>query len=182
MSDERLSNVAAVSLVIGGVLGLAGTFVPSAELRSLAWGIDGTFLVVASALLTAMYVRRGDVLLAAGFLVFLAGETLIVSGSGMELRASTPSFASGAMLWSAGLLLVSASPVMPRFVRATGVIAAILLTWTALQMFSGADIDPLSKPMPFFAYPFLGFTLFGWAWVHKAPSAVRGSALGGSGR
>lgn len=30
----------------------------------------------------------------------------------------------------------------------------------------GKSVDPLSKPLPFNAYPFLVLTLFGWAWVH----------------
>lgn len=43
----------------GVVLGIAGTFAPSASLRPLAWGLDGTSLVVASALLAVYHWRRG---------------------------------------------------------------------------------------------------------------------------
>jgi hypothetical protein len=167
MSDERLHNVAAAGLVIGALLGMAGSFAPTAELRGLAWGADGVTLVVGSALLALHHARRGDEQLAAGFLVFLAGETLILSGSAMDLAASAPSFAAGAGLWSAALALVSASPIMPRFVRVTGAIAAVLFAVTAARIFGGAGLTPLSKPLPFYGYPFLAATLFGWAWVHK---------------
>ena len=71
-SDSRLRLVAALGLVTGAVLGIAGTFAPSASLRGLAWGVDGTALVVASALLAVHHVRHGNVLAAAGFLVFVA--------------------------------------------------------------------------------------------------------------
>jgi len=152
---------------------MAGSFAPTAELRGLAWGVDGIALIVASALLAVHHVRRGDELLAAGFLVFLAGETLIVSGSAMELSASAPSFAAGAGLWSAALALVSASTIMPRFVRVTGAIAATLLAGTAARIFGGAGLTPLSQPVPFFAYPFLAVTLLGWAWVHGRPTLRR---------
>jgi hypothetical protein len=158
--------LAAAALVVGALLGMTGTFVPSVQIRSLAWGIDGAALVVGIALLAVHHVRLGQEQLAAGFLVFLAGETLIVSGSAMELAASAPTFAAGAGLWSAGMLLVSASPVHPMFVRVTGVIAGILLAVTAIQIFAGGAQTPLSKPLPFFAYPFLALTLFGWAWAH----------------
>lgn len=165
--------LAAAALVSGALLGMAGTFVSSAPIRSLAWGIDGTALIVGTALLAVHHLRLGDELVAAGFLVFLAGETLIVSGSAMELAASAPTFAAGAGLWSAGMLLVSASPVQPVFVRATGVIAAILLGVTAVLIFAGQALTPLSRPLPFLAYPFLALTLFGWAWVHlKRPMNV----------
>lgn len=173
---ERLRVVAAAGLVIGAVLGMAGSFAPSAELRGLAWGVDGVALVVASALLAAHHLRQGNELVAAGFLVFLAGETLIVSGSAMELAASAPSFAAGAGLWAAALALISASSVLPAFVRATGAIAAILFALTAIRMFGGSAVTALSAPLPFHAYPFLAITLFGWAWVH-----VRSTATGGPG-
>ena len=165
--------VAAAALVVGALLGMTGTFVTSAEIRSLAWGIDGALLVVASALLTAHHLRQGQEQLAAGFLVFMGGETLVVSSAAVELVASTPTFAAGAALWSAGMLLVSAPPVQPMFVRVTGVIAATLLGATAVAMFAGASLTPLSRPLPFFAYPFLALTLFGWAWTHlKRPRSA----------
>ena len=158
--------VAAAALVIGALLGMAGSFAPSAELRGIAWGLDGIALVVGSALLAVHHLREGNEQLAAGFLVFLAGETLIVSGSAMELAASAPTFAAGAGLWSAALALVSASPVMPALVRVSGAIASVLLAVASLRIFGGADLTPLSQPLPFYAYPFLAITLFGWAWVH----------------
>lgn len=167
--------IAAAALMVGALLGMAGTFAPSAQLRGLAWGIDGTLLVVATALLAFHHLRLGQELLAAGFLVFLAGETLIVSGSAMELAAVAPTFAAGAALWSAGMLLVSASPIQPLFVRVAGVIGATLLAASALMIFAGQALTPLSKPLPFFAFPFLALTLFGWAWAHlKRPNATAG--------
>jgi len=171
MSGDRQRIVAATALVIGAVLGMAGTFTPSVGLRGLAWGIDGVSLVVASALLVVYHLRQGHDLLAAGFLVFLAGETLIVSGSAMELAASAPTFAAGAGLWSAALALTSFSPILPAFVRVTGGIAAIAFAVTAARIFGGETLTPLTRPMPFFAYPFLGLTLFGWAWAHARSRA-----------
>lgn len=160
-------NAIPVLLVIGSICGMAGTFVPSASLRGLLWGIDGVALVVAAALLTVHYFRLGQDVVAAGFLVFVAGETLIVSGSALELGASASVFAAGAGLWSASLVLVSAPKVMPAWVRVTGFIAAVLFAIVALRIFSGHGLTPLSQPLPFFAYPFLVATLVGWAWVHR---------------
>ena len=166
MIGERIRRVAAAGLVIGALLGMAGSFAPSAAIRGVAWGVDGIAIVVGSALLAVHHVRERNDLLAAGFLVFLAGETLIVSGSAMELVASAPSFAAGAGLWCAGLALISASPVMPALIRITGAIASVLFAVTAVRIFAGAGLTPLSEPLPFYAYPFLAITLFGWAWVH----------------
>ena len=176
MRDQQLCTVAAAGLVIGGMLGMAGSFAPTHELRSLAWACDGTALVVASALLVLHHLRQGNDQLAAGFLVFLVGQTLIVSGSAMELAASAPSFAAGTALWSAALILISASPMLPVFVRVTGCIAAVLFVVTSARIFLGAPLIPLSKPLPFYAYPFFAITLFGWAWMHARSPLIRDSA------
>jgi len=166
MSRLQLHIIASVALVVGAVLGMAGTFVPSAALRGLAWGLDGTALVLAAALLTIHHFRRGNDIVAAGFLVFVVGEALVLSGAAMDLVASVPSFGTGVALWAAALVLVSAPSLMPRWVRTVGFIAALLFTLVALQVFTGRELTPLSHPLPFFAYPFLAVTLFGWAWVH----------------
>src|SRR5262245_50521847 len=100
-------------LVIGAVLGMAGTFVPSASLRGLLWGLDGVALIVATALLTIHHTHRGNDVVAAGFLVFVVGESLILSSAALDLAASGPVFAAGAGLWAASLALVSAPDVMP---------------------------------------------------------------------
>ena len=40
-----------------------------------------------------------------------------------------------------------------------------------MQVFMGRALTPLSQPLPFFAYPFLAVTLFGWAWVDYRDAA-----------
>lgn len=166
MSDMRLRVIASTALVAGAILGMAGTFVSSASLRGLAWGLDGVALVVASALLTIHHFRHGHDLIAAGYVVFAVGEGLILSGAAMDPLASVPLFGAGAGLWAALLALISAPSVLPALVRGVGLIASILFALVALQVFAGRALTPLSAPLPFFAYPFLAATIFGWAWAH----------------
>jgi hypothetical protein len=175
----RLRRIAATGLVIGALLGMAGTFMSSASWRGLAWGIDGTALVVACALLTVHHFRRGNDLAAAGFLVFVAGETLIVSGPAITLEAGRPSFAAGVALWAASLVLVGVSNIVPRLMTAIQFAGAILFAIVAVRIFMGADVTPLSQPLPFFAYPFLAATLLGWAWVHARSDRVEKGGLCG---
>jgi hypothetical protein len=126
--------------------------------------------VVGTALLAVHYFRLGRDVMAAGFLVFVAGETLILSVANVDLATSAPVFAAGAALWSASLIVVSAPKVMPAWVRLAGLIAAILFAVVALQIFTGHALSPLSKPLPFFAYPFLVATLIGWALAYRRNS------------
>ena len=60
---------------------------------------------------------------------------------------------------------------MPSWVRAVGAIGAMLFLVVAAQIFAGRALTPLSEPLPFFAYPFLAATLFGWAWAHYRNAA-----------
>lgn len=170
-SDQGSRRIAPSGLVIGAVLGVAGTFVRSASLRGLLWGLDGIALIVATALLTIHHFRRGNDVVAAGFLVFVAGETLIVSGSAMDLAASVPLFGAGTGLWAASLAVVSVPRVMPAWVRGVAAAAAVLFAVVAVQIFMGGALTPLTQPLPFFAYPFLALTLFGWAWTHYRNAA-----------
>ena len=36
---------------------------------------------------------------------------------------------------------------------------------TALQIFAGVPLSPISSPLPFFVYPFFVATFFGWIWT-----------------
>ena len=161
MNDKALRVLASIGLGVGGALGMAGTFAP-ASLRGLAWGIDGIALVMACPLLTLRCFRMGQEIVAAGFLVFAIGESLLLSGAAMDLAQSAPSFGGGVGLWAAGLALISVPRVFPMVVRLLGLAAALLFAATACRIFAGVQITALSQPLPFFAYPVLVTTFVGW--------------------
>jgi hypothetical protein len=53
--------------------------------------------------------------------------------------------------------------VFPVWVRFFGFATVVLFAVTALQVFAGtAQITPLSRPLPFFAYPLFVATMVGW--------------------
>jgi hypothetical protein len=80
MNDKSLRVLASIGLGVGGALGMAGTFAPSASLRGLAWGIDGIALVMAYALLTLRFFRMGQQIVSAGFLVFALSVAVSACG------------------------------------------------------------------------------------------------------
>jgi len=102
-----LHITASIGLALGGIFGILGTFVADRSLQSAFWTIDGLGLIVATALLTIKFFRAGEDLLAAGFLIFSIGESVILIGNAGSLEASAPSFAAGTALWSTSLLLTS---------------------------------------------------------------------------
>jgi len=165
MSRAQPRVLVSSALVLGALLGLAGSFAP-ASARGVLWGLDGTLLVVGSAMLCIEHAGRGNSTASAGFLVYVVGQALILSCSAMDLDATVPFFAAGSALWAAGLALVSVSGIMAALIRVTGLIAALLFAVVAITIFLGHRLTPLSQPLPFFAYPFLVVTLFGWAWRH----------------
>jgi hypothetical protein len=144
---------------------MAGSFVSSASFRGLAWGLDGVGLILASALLTIYYFRKGYDALGAGFLIFIVGEGLILSCNPTNLNENVSSFGAGTSLWAASLVLISFQNVFPLFVRITGCIAAVLFSIVSVQIFTGHPVNALTEPLPFYAYPFFAATIFGWGWV-----------------
>ena len=164
--NQKLIKLTAVSgLFIGGILGMAGSFISSPSLRSLAWGVDGVGLILATSLLTIHYFRKELDVTAGGFLIFAIGEGLILSSSGIDLNAGISSFGAGISLWAASLFLISFQKTFPLFIRCTGLLAAVLFSIVAVQIFTGNQLNALAKPLPFYAYPIFVITIFGWAWT-----------------
>ena len=175
---RSLDIIAAIGLGFGAVFGLAGTMVSQAPLRQMFWAIDGIGLVVASALLTVKFLRKGNDCVAAGFLVFAIGESLLVSGTAAGLAGSVPSFGGGVALWAVALLLTSIPGEFATWVRLVGVVASVLFAVVAARIFWGEQLLPTSTPLPFFAYPFLVITLLGWIWFLVKGERVATSGIG----
>jgi len=165
MNERSIAITASIGLFIGGVCGMVGSFVSSSSFRGLAWGIDGVGLILATGLLTIYYFRKGSDMAAAGFLIFAIGEGLILSYSGVDLNANIFSFGAGTSLWAASLFVISSQKIYPLFIRCAGLLAAVLFSVVAVQIFTGHSVNALAKPLPFYAYPVLVITIFGWAWT-----------------
>lgn len=157
--------IVAIGIALGGVLGMAGSIVTSQNIRAVCWAVDSVGLVVATLLLALKFFRRGRDVIAAGFLVWAIGESVMLSGTAASLTDSIPAFAAGTALWSAALLLTSLPREFAIWTRATGTIAAILFAITSIRIFWGESLSPIARPLPFFAYPFLVITFAGWIWA-----------------
>ena len=141
---------------------MVGSMVAEPTLRSAAWGLDGTAMVVATALLALRFFRKNNDAVAVGFLVYAIGEAVMLGSTAASLETSIPAFAAGTALWSAGLFFVSIPRAFAIWARITGIISAILFAFVAASIFSGHPLSPISQPLPFFAYPFLVITFIGW--------------------
>ncbi|MCZ4092416.1 hypothetical protein [Sinorhizobium psoraleae] len=161
---DPVNALATIGLALGGVFGMAGTMTSDPNLQALAWAIDGSGLVMASALLALKFHRKGSEIVAAGFLVFAIAEGVIMSGTAAGPSASVSSFGAGIALWATALLVISIPRHFPTWVRAFGIVAAVLFLVTAARIFSGEQVLPTASPLPFFAYPFLVATFAGWIW------------------
>jgi len=164
-SSRAVDRVTAGGLLVGAVFGLAGTLVASPTLQATLWAIDSIGLVLATTLLAIKCARAGADLAAGGFLVFAMGESVLFSGTAAGPSGSVPAFAAGAALWATALVMISAPRLLPAWLRALGIVAAVLFAVTAARLFAGEPLLPTSSPLPFFAYPFLVANLLGWAWT-----------------
>jgi len=141
------------------------TMVAERNLQAAFWAVDGVGLVMATALLALKFLRTGNDVVAAGFLVFTIGESVMLAGTAESLAGSVPSFAAGTALWSAALLLTSVPKEFAGWIRLVGIVGAILFAITAARIFWGEQVLPTASPLPFFAYPFLVLTFAGWIWT-----------------
>jgi hypothetical protein len=165
MKKEPLLLIAAVGLLTGCILGMAGSFVPSDIVRNILWAVDSCGLILAAALLGVYFSKKGYDIVAAGFFIFAIAETVVFFSCAGDLNASISAFGTGTCLWALSLAVISSQKLFPLFVRCTGIIAAVLFAITAFSIFTVHPANALTKPLPFFAYPFYAATLAGWAWT-----------------
>ena len=96
-----LNMVAIIGLTLGVIFGVAGTLVTQSNLRNASWGLDGLGLAMATSLLALKFLKKGNEVVAGGFLVFAIGEAVMLSGVAAGLTGSVPAFAAGAGLMEA---------------------------------------------------------------------------------
>jgi hypothetical protein len=164
VASRRINFVIELGLAAGAVLGMLGTLVSQPGLRAGAWTIDGVAVIVAASLLALRFFRQGNDVVAAGFLVYALGESVMSIGNASGLQGSVPSFQAGTALWAAGLLLTAAPKAFAWGTRVASLIAAVLFAIISLRIALGEQIVPTAKPLPYFAYPFLVLVFAGWIW------------------
>lgn len=158
----NLRILAVAGLIAGGVLGMIGSIVSAADVRAVCWAIDGVGVIIATTILALTFVRSGRLEIAAGFLIYAIGESVMLGGTAMSLQESIPAFAAGTALWSAGLTLTCVPRVFAGWTRVAGLISAVLFGIVSLSIFRGLPLTPIARPLPFFGYPFLVITFIGW--------------------
>jgi hypothetical protein len=164
MNEKIIKLTSSIGLFIGGIFGLAGSFAPTDLLRCIAWNIDGVGLTIATFLLAYHYKKIGMIIPATGFLTFAIGECAILSSNGIDLDEHIFAFGIGTGFWTVSLLVISSQKIYSIFTRITGFIAAVLFLVVSILIFTDHSLNPLTKPLPFYAYPFFAMTIFGWAW------------------
>ena len=164
MKEKGIVRTASVGLLIGCVLGMAGSIVPSSIFRNVAWATGSAGIILAGALLAMRFFRNGRDGAAAGFLTLAIGEAIVFSSCATNLDENISSFGAGTFLWALAIASLSIQNIFPLFVRLTGILAAGLFGAAAILIFTGHPVNALAKPLPFLAYPFYAATLVGWAW------------------
>ncbi len=160
--QTTFDQLACLGLVVGAICGLAGTLITAPVPRAIFWTVDGTALVMASAMLTVRYFRLRRDLVAAGFLIFAFGQAIVLSTAGQLVLPAATVFAAGAACWAVGLVLISVDEEFPLWVRIVGFVSSVLFAITALMIQGGMGLTAVSIPLPFLAYPVLVLTFVGW--------------------
>jgi len=165
MKEKKIVTIAATGLLTGCVLGMAGSIIPGDTFRNLAWAGGSAGIILASVLLSVFYFRRSYDTLAAGFIILAIGEAVVFSSCATNLDENFSSFGAGSLLWALAIAVLSLQKFFPLLIRLTGMIGAILFAVASILILTGEHVNPLTKPLPYFAYPFYAATLVGWAWT-----------------
>ena len=165
MKEKSIVTTSAIGLLVGCVLGMAGSMIPNSTFRNVAWATGSGGIILAGALLAMRFFRNERDAAAAGFLALAIGESVVFSSCATNLDDNISSFGAGTFLWALSIAFLSIQKIFPVFVRFTGIIAAGLFASASILIFTGHPVNALAKPLPFLAYPFYAATLVGWAWT-----------------
>jgi hypothetical protein len=157
--DPVSKGIVSGGLAVGGVLGFGGSFVGPGAVQDVLYAVSAAGLVLAATLLAVDHASAGRPLVAAGFALLALGETRLLNPT--EASGADASFAAGVLLYAPALLLVALSSWAPRWVRATGVAAAVLFAAHALVYFGGGTVDS-TGPLASIGYGLLTVTVAGW--------------------
>lgn len=153
-------------LVIGAALGFSGSLVSPGAVQDMLYAVSAVGLILAATLLALEHAAAGRQLVAAGFALLALGETRLVNPT--DAPGADDSFAVGVLLYAPALLLIAMSSWAPRWVRATGVAAAVVFAAHALLFFGGEPVDS-TGPLASIGYGLLTVTIAGWAITVSRP-------------
>jgi hypothetical protein len=151
-------------LLIAVVAGLAGRGFESVATKSVLFALSSVGWVTATAILAFQQAHRGELTVAAGFLILTIAETLLwVSGRPGD-PAYEVGFAGGAMFYVPGLLMIGVPAVFPWIIRALAILSAGAWTLGTARFLTGSgfsDTDPLAIA----GYSLISAFFAGVAWV-----------------
>jgi hypothetical protein len=159
---ERL--VVGVGLLVAVAAGIAGGAFESVAAQSTLYAASSVGWVMATALLALHHARRGELSVAAGFLILTIAETLLwVSG-----RPGDPDyelgFAGGVIFYVPGLLLIGLPRAYQGVIRALAVLSAGAWGFGAGKYLVGSEFSS-SEPLALAGYILLGVAFVGIAVV-----------------
>jgi hypothetical protein len=158
-ADTRTKAIVVGGLGVGAVLGFAGNFVEQGAMQDVLYALSAVGLILAAALLAVELASVGRRMTAAGFVLLALGEARLLNPT--DAPGGEASFAAGVMLYAPALVLVALSSWAPRWVRATGVLAAVLFAAHGLVYFGGGAVDS-TGPIAGIGYALLTVTVIGW--------------------
>ena len=159
-TTERAVAVTAVGgLAVGAVLGLLGDRLPLGAAHVLLLLVSSVGLVVGTMLLAIWHLRRGRVLVGAGFAVLTVAELMVWAGGG-PLVGDDASFAAAVAFYVPALLLIGLPPVLPVWSRLAAALATVPFGALATITLTGGTPPP---PLQDAGYGLLTVALVGWA-------------------
>ncbi|MEX1004470.1 MAG: hypothetical protein WD156_03770 [Acidimicrobiia bacterium] len=155
-----VSKVTVAGLVVGAVLGQVGGAIGIGTAQTILFATSSVGLTVGVALMAVRHLRRGQVLVGAGFAILAVAETMIWTGGGPE-QGGESAFAGGALFYLPALLMISLPAAFPWWVRAVGSLAAVSFGIHAYLFLLGVEVTSQGLPA-IVGYVLLTLAVIGW--------------------
>ena len=163
--NRIISILIIIGFALGVVFGIAGSSVKDLVLQSLLYEISSLGIIVAAVLIAGKLFRKGEDLVAAGFMVFCLGEIVMnVGAAPAASEVAMGSFGAGMAIYVPAFLMICLPKFFPLLVRLTGIVCTVPFAIAAGKIFLGQDV-PSTTLFPSAGYAFLSLTLIGIIYV-----------------
>ncbi|HEX7004016.1 MAG TPA: hypothetical protein VF168_07500 [Trueperaceae bacterium] len=147
------------ALTLGWTLGFVGNFLPEGAMKLGFWVLSSIGLMTGATLLAIRHVTA-NVMLSAGLMLLVVGETVVHS----QGPGGADAFAAATYAYFPGLLLVALSGWGPLWMRLAALVSALAFVAHASSHVLGGAPAP-DGPLAGTGYAFLTLTVIGWTWV-----------------
>lgn len=151
-------------LLLHVATGMGSEAIEDVGYKHMAWAVSAFFMIIGASMLSSKLTRDGHDIPAAGFIVLSIGQATSYAFIATH-DAGAEQFGAVIAIFIPGIILISLYPIVPLFLRISGLLSAIAFAALAIIIYRDIDRETLQGILTTIGYVLLNIVMVGWAWL-----------------